>query len=251
MELGNMIFGNSRGQFELPRQKGFEDELIRLFATIAPSENSFERSYGADFENETFLTFPYYWGDCTCGYEENEAEWCDSHSHAEGCYQTIVKREIDAYDKSIGYSSPESLFDPNHFKVDEQPLEMDGVAMGTSMMIMPKNGKDSQRLYQLHEKNRNRVYKKWCKHFGLTYPGGCAVHCTCDYQTGWHAWSEANSHTAECLLTRPNFLYKPTGFEIQWYKYPLRDAYSSQQVTLPEFIKIIDDCIASCAVYAS
>ena len=40
----------------------------------------------------------------------------------------------------------------------------------------------------------------------------------------------------------PNFVYKPTGLEISWYKYPLRDAYSNQDIILEEFQKIVDDC---------
>ena len=41
---------------------------------------------------------------------------------------------------------------------------------------------------------------------------------------------------------RPNFLYKPTGLEIRWYKYPMRDAYSNQDVSIVEFAKILEDC---------
>lgn len=28
--------------------------------------------YGADFKNEVFCMWPYYWGECTCGYGERE-----------------------------------------------------------------------------------------------------------------------------------------------------------------------------------
>ena len=40
----------------------------------------------------------------------------------------------------------------------------------------------------------------------------------------------------------PNFVYKPTGLEISWYKYPMRDAYSNQDVSVVEFAKILEDC---------
>lgn len=43
----------------------------------------------------------------------------------------------------------------------------------------------------------------------------------------------------------PNFIHKPTGLEIQWYKYPFRDSYASKQITPKEWADIIDDCIAS------
>lgn len=43
----------------------------------------------------------------------------------------------------------------------------------------------------------------------------------------------------------PNFLYKPNGFTISWYKYPLRDAYCSQEISLDEFLDMLSHCTES------
>ena len=43
----------------------------------------------------------------------------------------------------------------------------------------------------------------------------------------------------------PNFLYKPTGFTIEWYKYPLRDAHANKDMSVGEFNDMIDECIRS------
>lgn len=40
----------------------------------------------------------------------------------------------------------------------------------------------------------------------------------------------------------PNFVYKPTGFTISWYKYPMRDAYASMNITDETFFDIIKHC---------
>ena len=40
-----------------------------------------EFGYGVDFENATFMMFPYYWGDCTCGAEDGDM----AEDHKEGC----------------------------------------------------------------------------------------------------------------------------------------------------------------------
>ena len=40
----------------------------------------------------------------------------------------------------------------------------------------------------------------------------------------------------------PNFVYKPTGLEIDWYKYPMRDAYSNQDISIDEFKEILSNC---------
>ena len=52
-------------------------------------------------------------------------------------------------------------------------------------------------------------------------------------------------HKPDCLLVRDNFHHKPTGFGIQWYKYPFRDSYMNQNITLEEFGAVVDDCIKS------
>ena len=49
----------------------------------------------------------------------------------------------------------------------------------------------------------------------------------------------------EEMARLPNFLHKPTGFELRWYKYPLRDAYVNQKIPLHKFRMIIDECVAS------
>lgn len=51
----------------------------------------------------------------------------------------------------------------------------------------------------------------------------------------------------ECLeiIRKPNFVYKPLGLEITWYKYPLRSATSNINISTEEFNKVIDDCIKS------
>ena len=49
----------------------------------------------------------------------------------------------------------------------------------------------------------------------------------------------------EEIAALPNFVYKPTGLEINWYKYPMRDAYSNHDVDIETFKKILDDCAKS------
>lgn len=43
----------------------------------------------------------------------------------------------------------------------------------------------------------------------------------------------------------PNFVHKPTGFEMTWYKYALRDAYMNQPVTLAELDEMMRACVES------
>lgn len=118
MELGNAVFGHSRGEHHIERGIGFEEELMRLFDVAFAKVDEWGRSYGHEFKNDTWECHPY------C--------WCDR----EEC---------------------------------------------------PQCGTGEQ----------------------------------------------------------PNFKHNPTGLEIRWYKYPLRDSYSTVPLTIGKFSAIIDDCIWS------
>jgi hypothetical protein len=118
MELGNAIFGHSRGEVPIPRSEGYEEELQRLFDAYSDEESV------VAFDNETFSVAPYFWGDCDC----------------------------------------------------DRP----------------------------------------------------------DFE-----------HTEGCAETRPNFHFKPDDYQLKWYKYPLRDSYANRELSLANFAKMIDRCIAS------
>ena len=49
----------------------------------------------------------------------------------------------------------------------------------------------------------------------------------------------------ENIAALPNFVYKPKNIEISWYKYPLRDAYCSHNLTIDEFRTMLNDCTSS------
>lgn len=47
---------------------------------------------------------------------------------------------------------------------------------------------------------------------------------------------------SESIADLPNFVFKPTKFEIKWYKYPLRDAYCNKVITFDEFKEMLEQC---------
>lgn len=95
MEFGNICFGNSRGEVSLDR-----DTISGVFGILWTYVRSDQ-----DFKNKVFSIYPYYWGNCTCGYEQKEYEFSDTLKHAEGCYQTELKKVEKWFDsKGINYS---------------------------------------------------------------------------------------------------------------------------------------------------
>lgn len=65
------------------------------------------------------------------------------------------------------------------------------------------------------------------------YWGGC----TCGIA------EDNEEHKPDCKLCIPNFHYKLTNYQLNWYKYPLRDSYANQNLSFDEFKAMIDNCI--------
>jgi hypothetical protein len=95
IELGNMLFGNSRGEFLLERSEGWEDQLHKLFEFIDP-----DYWYQVEYENSTFCIMAYWWGSCTCGWDDFATE-LEEMEHQPDCYTF----EYELCVKEDGYST--------------------------------------------------------------------------------------------------------------------------------------------------
>lgn len=238
MELGNMIFGHSRGEWSVPREPAYENPIGMLLDEVRDCFGE-DVVYGDGFCNEVFEVRAYYWGDCTCGYDERCEAWHEANKHRDDCYQTVTRREIEAHDKSIGYRPYGSFLEA--FNVDSEEV----VPGMVGMTMTPREDKARDKAYDLHRQFEDATYDKWCAHFGLDRKFGAAVHCTCDHSDRWDRFASADDHIPTCGVVRPNFLHKPSGLELRWYKYPLRDSYMSRQVTSREWRAIIKECLES------
>lgn len=216
MELGNMIFGNSRGHYEVNRN--LQDEWHSYMQECGFDTYGYHEQSDDDgiFQNDVFWIKPYYWGDCTCGFDELDYIWSKENSHSEDCYQSELEREKLA---AGGLLNAE-------FGWIERPGNV---------------------TYDDWRKIERGIYSKLCAKHGLDPEFGCAVHCTCTYQSDYQAWREENSHAEICPIVMPNFWHKPSGFKLDWYKYPLRDSYSTEPLTRKMMRYMWAECKASLA----
>lgn len=152
-----------------------------------------EFGYGAHWDNDVFTMRTYYWGDCDCGADEREAEWSKVHKHADDCYRHKVAADL------LAAGGTRSDFSDTYI---ERPDSISYTDWG---------------------KIEDEARKRWCRHFGLSFPQGCAVHCTCGHDKLYAAWAKDNGHRPTCALELPNFLHKRTGMEVRWYKWIGRD----------------------------
>lgn len=104
-ELGQLTFGNKWETHEAPDfvARGLYD-LSELLGRRNPEAQSHgflggEYGYGQEFDNETFAMFPYWWGDCTCGFEQREHDWCAVTAHDPDCYQSELERRMEAAER--------------------------------------------------------------------------------------------------------------------------------------------------------
>lgn len=214
MELGNIIFGNSRGSHHVDR--GMQNEWYSYMEDCGFDGYGYHDLSNAEgvFENDVFRLQPYYWGECECGFDELDYTWSEEHSHAEDCYQSELRRE------KLAAGATEHA----EFGWIERPKSLS---------------------YDQWGKVERGIYNKLCAKHGLDPKFGCAVHCTCSHDGDYQAWRKENDHAPTCRIITPNFTHKASGFTLQWYKYPLRDSYSNAPLTRKLMRSMWADCVAS------
>jgi len=99
MELGNAVFGNSRGEYDIDRDR-FQDLFCNLMERYGMCD---EMDNPKTIITKDFELRPYYWDDCTCDGEQADIEWCKANKHEDTCYQTEVGKLKEK--------------DPNHYTV--------------------------------------------------------------------------------------------------------------------------------------
>ena len=82
-EIGQSIFGVPWLNYMSPK---FIEKDLRTLSDLIDS-GYIGYNYGSKFKNAVFEMNDYYWGECTCGYDEIENEWYDEHAHKNNCYQ--------------------------------------------------------------------------------------------------------------------------------------------------------------------
>ena len=103
------------------------------------------------------------------------------------------------------------------------------------------------------------IYQETFNHYGYendvfyirpyNWEGISCYDCTC----GLNDTLEENNlnmyeygfHSKDCASWTINFYYKPSNLKIEWYKYPLRGAYSNQALNKDILKAILEDCIKS------
>lgn len=92
---------------------------------------------------------------------------------------------------------------------------------------------------------RAEILEAACAKHGLSYPQGAMIHCTCGYQEKFRKFQASNKHGEDCLVDKPNFLHKATGFECYWCKHSRRGGCQNQEIAPRSLAELIHECICS------
>ncbi len=209
MEIGQFVFGHvsKEGQFEL--DSGWEHYFYTLFDFAGEGVGEHN-----DFVNNVFEVHPYWWGDCTCGWDDidNGHQRIYELKHQPNC----IRHKVEALDKK---------YYPSYDRKNRAKLL-----------------KELKTLYKEHGLNTE----------GDNWWHGFMTACTCDYPDRYNKIIEEYAkefghvgHKPDCKLELPNFWYKPENYKVWWYKYPMRSAYSNQLITEKHLQRIIKECIMS------
>ena len=83
MEMGNALFGHSRGECEVSR--GLQDLFCGFLESMGFDGYGFRKDHdGFVFENDVFRIHPYWWNECQCpGWDSDEG----ASKHLPDCFQ--------------------------------------------------------------------------------------------------------------------------------------------------------------------
>lgn len=256
MELGNAIFGNSRGEFPIERS-AFEGpwkrftEVLKIDWRGYPDEGCL---VPGDWELDTpvFHVRPYDWdAECDCGAEAKMDAWHDANVHGPDCYQTELSARLKSWEDRSGYTAANAAaFGYNDNLMSGFNATTEKVEPGITVMSFEPRSDEAMRAYRKLSSRRRVIEQKLFAELSTKHSVdplyGAAVHCTCGRDNRAEiAWGMIGGHADGCRLIQPNFLYKPTGFQLNWYKYPFRDSYMSTALTPERWAAMLADCTTS------
>lgn len=254
MELGNFLFGNSRGKYLINKTayvEAFGDfidearvDTINLFSRYGAIDNHFyiaERNLAIQDKEALYQQFPFNADrDSLCLIED-----CKSHKI----------RSRDVYDMLGGLVSGKGDLKEHAplFKENHNSLEC-----LTCNVVFTKE-QLQEHIWQKHrvEFLENNYWLAVANVYNKIQPYIKVIESKLEY-SNLHifeneVFSMSNYYWGDedTIKQRPNFIYKPTDFSISWYKYPLRDSYSNQKISLKEFKKILQHCRDSLTILNS
>lgn len=222
LEMGNLLFGHSRGKYAIDRE-----EWQVLFCNFL--ERCGFDSYGHAVEDslEDFIKTDFGIGRFFSS-TKLSAEYIKENG------TRVEDREgLPAYSLNdklyVIKECPEDKYDEDYDKWCKEYFSCEDDEKTAELLKQEpdfNNYKKIEKVFSLKEKEEHQHY----------FDNGI-------FQVRPYYWGEDTQ-----IMEKPNFIFYPKVFEMSWYKYPLRDSYCSKNITTEEFKQILQDCEKSLRV---
>jgi len=202
--LGQLVFTTQINEYEKYECPDYVTSLVQcLLGEIRRVQPEWNEDEDLDFAGIEY--HPYYWGDCTCGYDEEKRKWYENHHHTADCFHMryLAEEKRLLWDKLEGQS-----------------------ILGKWRKVRP-------------------YLVQWSKSNGYedASHGGMAIYCTCPYGQEWSEWSSTHFHAPDCKLMLPNFKFGEAG--ICWYKHVGRDMCTNVDWDETKWREWFNNCLAA------
>ena len=235
VELGNLLLGNSRGRYQIPRGSRIEETFIKFLV-----ENGFDwRGYmvSDSLKEHKRREVGNYHTITECNtLSENEIK--------ENGLFVADENNIDYDGKIYRYNGDEYLIYPeltDEYLEQEKKYydalyewEFELIENDESSSCSEKDAPDEIKMLKpvLDSNSYVNTVAEYILKSEENYYFENAVFIVRPY-----FWGES-----EEIAAKPNFVYKPDNIEIDWYKYPMRDAYCNKKMTADEFGEMMEKC---------
>jgi hypothetical protein len=201
--------------------------------------------YGCNIETEVF-TRRFYWGECDCDDEERSEKWHKAHPHDPRCFRDELHRRFAKYDEESGYNSinAAAFRDGDDFLAGHT-AETEATPFGTVVVSTPRQDDDMKKWRAAHSA-RDKAHTKLTRELYVERKLPISQYqwlCTCGVDE--MAKTADLGHRPTCAVMLPNFLYKPTGLEVRWYKWIGRD--NEVNGDPGDLTEMIEHCVSSLA----
>ena len=116
--IAQACFGSAWGDYEMPEYvdalfRRILDEIKRVYWNV--NQESWDSCHCTENPKiEGIEIRPYYWGDCDCGFEEEDERWSNEHEHKTGCFHLRYRQEESVCCPPFGFNGDKFMWKHEH-----------------------------------------------------------------------------------------------------------------------------------------
>jgi hypothetical protein len=208
--------------------------IIRALSLKHGKEGEWADKYGTDYEDDIISIHhdlqDYY---CQCDYEPQEKAWLAANPHTSECFVTVVGALVQNVEAEHPVPEFNLFYEMDDVDATEFVQFWHGGPEPTEEQKARKKAKQeahesARRAYFKASDIRSKAVAKAVQAKTLKYDPEWSwkYHCNCGHSAAHDEWQKRHEHVKPCdhwWGGQPNFLHKPSGVEVRWYKYIGRD----------------------------